>query len=56
LSSRFALGFGVGWGCGFVFEHVGEAGGCQGAGFGVDDLLARRVDALEGALGGLEGF
>jgi len=56
LSSRFALGFGVGGGCWFVFEDVGEAGGCQGAGFGVDDGSAGGVDALEGALGGLEGF
>ena len=37
LGCGFALGFGVGWGCGFVFEDVGEAGGCQGAGFGFDD-------------------
>jgi hypothetical protein len=56
LSSRFALGFGVGGGGWFVFEDVGKAGGCQGAGFGVDDLLAGGVDALEGLFRGDECF
>lgn len=44
---------GGGW---FVFELVGEAGGCQGLGFGFDDCGSCGVDALEGLDGLLEGF
>ncbi len=50
------MGFGVGRGLWFVFEDVGEAGGCQGAGFGFEDFLTGCVDALEGFFGGDEGF
>jgi len=46
----------MGGGFGAVFEKIGEAGGCEGAGFGFDDGSARSVDALEGFFGGSEGF
>jgi len=56
LSRGFALGFGVGGGGWFVFEDVGEAGGGEGAGLGLDDGLAGGADALD-CFGGLfEGF
>lgn len=52
----FSLGFGVCGGCWFVFEDVGEAGGCQGAGLGLDDGLACVGDALDGGDGLAVGF
>ncbi len=51
LGGGFALGFGVGWGLWFVFEGVGEAGGCQGAGFGFEDGLSCVGDFFEGVDG-----
>ena len=46
----------MGWGFGFVFELVGEAGGGEGLGFGFDDGGSCGVDAGEGFDGLFEGF
>jgi len=50
----FALCFGVGGGCGFVFEDVVCADECDGFGFWLDEVGARRVDALHAGLGEFE--
>ncbi len=52
----FALGLGVGGGGWFVFEDVGEAGGCEGCCFGLNDFDACLRDALECIDCLLEGF
>ena len=54
MSGGFALGLGVGGGGWFVFEDVGEAGGCQGAGFGFKNRLSRVGDCFDGFDGEFE--
>jgi len=50
----FALGFGVGGGCWFVFEDVAVSDKGQRLGVGADELGPRCVDSLHVGLGLLE--
>lgn len=51
-----ALGFGVGWGCGLVFEDVVGADECERLGIGLDEVGACGVDALHARLGAFEAI